>query len=867
MIFQPEHNPTLSIAVGRNRKETRWQNKSVEWAWLLKKLSKTHRTSETVAEYAAMPKPMQDEKKDVGGFVGGYLTGGRRRKGSVLHRTLLTLDADYLKAGEAETLWSDFTLLSGAAACVYSTHKHTPSAPRLRLVVPLSREVNSDEYAAIGRRLAGDLNIEWFDPTTFEPERLMYWPSTSTDGEYMFEWQDGPELNVEEWLERYVDWKDVSEWPISARVDRVVRRSMQKQGEPTEKPGLVGAFCRTYDVHEAVEAFLSDVYTPCSGAAEGRYSYVLGSTAAGVVIYDDKFAYSHHGSDPAGGKLSNAFDLVRLHKFGLLDDDCDIDTPINKRPSYAAMTELAAKDKAVRRKVGEERLADFDDGYQFDPTGDGDVVIGDGVVEADLEGLLSGTGVKAKADIGKANGRSEKDTRGEDQEDSSEVSHHTDLGDTKWLETLEVDAKGNYKPTIDNIVIILENDPRLKGTVGWNSFARREVVTGRLPWRLKKRGSSDDLTDVDDAGFRHYIEKVYGMSTKDKVKDALSLVVRKHAFHPVRDYLDGLEGMWDGVPRVDRLFIDFLGAEDCKYTKVVTRKALVACVARIMVPGIKFDNVLTLVGRQGAGKSQILKRLGKEWYSDSLSGVGTKEAYELLQGAWVIEMAELAGLRKAEVDQIKHFISKTEDTFRAAYGRRTETSKRECVFFGTTNDTAGFLQDQTGNRRWWPLLVMVRENVLDVFKDMTPDYVDQVWAEAVELWGKGETLHLSAEEYRLAEQAQKEHTEIDERVGIIRAYLEMEVPSNWESMEIYERRAYVAAWRDESADPGDGGYVRDKICAAAVFNECFNNLNKEMTPYNTKFIHQIFLTFEDWKRVKSTHRFSLYGHQMYYQKM
>lgn len=858
MTFQPEHNPTLSIAVGRNRKETRWQNKSVEWAWLLKRLSETHRTAETVAEYSAMPKSMQDERKDVGGFVGGYLTGGRRRKGSVLHRSLLTLDADHLKAGEHETLWSDFTLLTGAAACVYSTHKHTPAAPRLRLVVPLSREVSADEYAAIGRRLAGDLNIEWFDPTTFEPERLMYWPSSSVDGEYMFDWQNGPELDVDEWLGRYVDWTDVSEWPISVRVDRVVRKSMQKQGEPTEKHGLVGAFCRTYDIHEAIEKFLSDVYTPCDGAAEGRYSYVLGSTAAGVVIYDDKFAYSHHGTDPAGGKLSNAFDLVRLHKFGLLDDDCDIDTPINKRPSYESMMGLAAQDKGVRRKVGEERLADFDDGYEVEDGADmmGGCKEGD-APEADLSGFLP-----AFKDLG-VGGNIE-------YVDESDPAQFKDtLGDTSWLEKLDVDKKGNYKTTIDNIVIILENDPRLKGTVGWNSFARREVVTGRLPWRLKKRGSADDLSDVDDAGFRHYIEKVYGMSTKDKVKDALSLVVRKHAFHPVRDYLEGLEGMWDGVERVDRLLIDFLGAEDSEYTRVVTRKALVACVGRVLVPGVKFDNVLTLVGRQGVGKSQIIKRLGKEWYSDSFSGVGTKEAYEQIQGAWIIEVAELAGLKRAEVEQIKHFISKTEDTFRAAYGRRTETSKRECVFWATTNDMAGFLTDQTGNRRWWPVTVGLRGNEpsLNVFRDMTPDYVDLIWAEAIELWNKGETLYLTADQTKLAEKAQTQHLEVDERVGILEAYLEMEVPANWEKMELYERRAYISAWRDDNAEPGEGSYVRDKVCAAEVFHECFNNVNKDMTPYNTKFIHQLFLTFEGWERVDSTQRFKLYGTQKYYRKL
>ena len=273
---------SFDIATGRSRKETNWRNKEFTWSELIKKVSVTHRTAETHSEYVTAKKTRQDEIKDIGGFVGGYLSTGRRKSGNVLHRQLITLDLDYAKPG----FWDDFTLLYGNAALVYSTHKHAPDSPRLRLIVPLDRPVYADEYEAIARKLAGSIDIELFDPTTFQPERLMYWPSTSKDGEYIFEYQDGEWLNADEILSSYYDWKDSSEWPVSSKVDKLVQRSINKQGDPLEKPGVIGAFCRTYTVTEVLEIFLADVYEPC--AVENRYTYKEGSTAAGLIVYEDK---------------------------------------------------------------------------------------------------------------------------------------------------------------------------------------------------------------------------------------------------------------------------------------------------------------------------------------------------------------------------------------------------------------------------------------------------------------------------------------------------------------------------------------------------------------------------------------------------
>ena len=266
-----------------------------------------------------------------------------------------------------------------------------------------------------------------------------------------------------------------------------------------------------------------------------------------------------------------------------------------------------------------------------------------------------------------------------------------------WLLKLEANKKGEYQSTIDNIKVILLNDPNLKGKMGYNEFNFKPTVLGNLPWRKKE--NSEVWSDGDDSGLRHYIEHVYNITGVQKVSDALAIVQEMNKFHPVRDFLGPLE--WDKVERLDTLFIDYLGAADDNYTRTVTRKAFTAAVARIYQPGIKFDTMTVLTGPQGLGKSTLLSFLGKEWHSDSFTTVMGKEAYEQLHGCWLIEMAELSATKKAEVEAVKHFISKQEDNYRQAYGRRVGSYKRQCVFFGTTNDfkqgSLGFTQIAYGD--------------------------------------------------------------------------------------------------------------------------------------------------------------------------
>lgn len=778
-----KYEGSLALSVGKSRRDKQWDNVNVTWGQLIEKLSSTVYTSETLEEYKNSPKDLQDNIKDVGGFVGGTLKEGRRTKASVMDRQLLTLDCDYATS----YLWDTLDMLFDFAAVIYSTHKHCEERPRFRLVIPLNRRVTPEEYEAIGRKVAKDIGMDYFDDSTYEPSRLMYWPSTSSDGEFVFHYKDAPWLNSDEVLNSYENWKDRSTWPESSRANKHRRALANKQGSPREKTGIIGGFCRCYSTPQVIDKFLNHIYIPTMD--KDRYTYVKGSTSGGLVIYQEgDFAYSYHSTDPMSGLLCNAFDLMRLHSFGHLDEGVPEDTPSINLPSYKAMIDFARNDNQVKLTIGKERL------------------------------------LQAKMDF-----------KVEEELDGDEAN--------QWMQHLEVDKLGQYKPTIENISLILENDENLKGKIALNEFSHRTMIKGNLPWhRLLNKKEGDQWKDSDDSSLRHYIEKVYRITSPMKINDGLLIVEEKNKFHPIRDYFNSL--VWDGVKRVDNLFIDYLGASDTKYNRMVTRKALVAGVARIFNPGVKFDYMLVLVGKQGVGKSHILSLLGQNWYSDSFNTVQGKEAYEQLQDAWIIEMAELTAAKKAETEAVKHFISKREDIYRVAYGKRVTKFPRQCVFFGTTNEM-DFLKDKTGNRRFWPVMVEKHRIKKDLWREDIKAEIHQIWAEAVELWKMGEGLFLEQELEKQAVKIQEKHTEISSMEGLIHEYLEMPLPENWEDLDVAARRSYIHGTNfKEEAIPTK---KRDKICAMEIWVELLQGDPKYMKPMNSREINDVLRVLEDWE--------------------
>ena len=288
-------------------------------------------------------------------------------------------------------------------------------------------------------------------------------------------------------------------------------------------------------------------------------------------------------------------------------------------------------------------------------------------------------------------------------------------------------------------------------------------------------------------------------------------------FHCVRDYLRNLT--WDGVHRIDTFFIDYLGALDNEYVRTVTRKTLTAAVRRVMEPGSKWDNMLVLIGAQGLGKSELLSRLGKEWFSDSLSDMQGKDAYEALRGYWIIEVSELEAMKKAEVASTKKFISKKVDSFRVSYGKRTQDFPRQCVFFGTTNEKI-FLKDPTGNRRFFPVTVGFNKPTKSIFgnEDIESE-IDQVWAEAVAAWKNGEDQWIGREMELVAAKVQEQHTEENSLIGMLDDYLEKEIPANWYKQSKNYRISYITNNGDFNAVDDVQLMKRNKVCTAEVWCE------------------------------------------------
>ncbi|MES5415216.1 phage/plasmid primase, P4 family [Enterococcus mundtii] len=347
-----KYNGEIHLAIGSSKTEKKWKNRSQNWSDFLQRLTTPTITQETVNDYKKMPKSRQDDIKDVGGFVGGWLKEGKRKRGHAQQRSLVTLDAD----STSLDFWEDVKLLFDHAAAVYTTHSHLVKGPRYRLIIPLKRPVTAEEYEPLARKLAEVFGMDNFDDTTYQAERLMYFPSHSIDGEYFTDYLDLPWVDPDEVLSSYDDWRDASFWPESSRGHSIRESQAKKAGDPLEKKGIVGAFCRSYDIVSAIEEFLPDIYGPTG--REDRWTYLGGSTSGGLVIYDDKFAYSHHGTDPVGDQLVNAFDLVRIHKFGDLDDEAKSGTPPQKMKSYRAMNEFLQENELIMAQMQKERLGE-----------------------------------------------------------------------------------------------------------------------------------------------------------------------------------------------------------------------------------------------------------------------------------------------------------------------------------------------------------------------------------------------------------------------------------------------------------------------------------------------------------------------------
>ena len=774
----------LPVAYGNSCFAKTWPNKAITFDELCVRLEQTIRTTESVEEYPKLPKAERDRAKDKGGFVGGQLRDNRRKRENVACRSMLTLDCDHAAVGFIARY------ISGCkyAACIYTTHGHTPETPRVRVLVPMTRDVTPDEFVAISRYFADEWGIDQFDECSYRPHQLMYWPTTPANGEYVFQRVDGDWLDPDAYLAGHPNWKDCSLLPTSSRESAVREGSKKPQEDPLEKRSVVGAFCRTYGIEAAIATFLADVYEP--SVMEGRYDYIPADSSAGVVIYDDKFVYSHHATDPACGKLLNAFDLVRIHKFA--DDD--------DKKSFAAMMDFASKDDQVKLLMTQERVADAS--QEFD-----------------------------------------------EQED--------------WRKQLKYMTRSSVlENSVWNLNLILNNDPDFAG-FAYNELANRIQVTGDLPWERPEGNLF--WRDADTAQLKSLIDARYLPFSSRNHDVAFMKAADDRHFHPIRDYLDALPP-WDGVTRVEDLFITYLKADNTTYVRAVTKKTFAAAVARIYRPGVKFDCVPVLDGEQGIGKSSIVKDLvTPEYYSESLSltDMDDKSGAEKLQGFWVVEIGELAGMKKADIEKVKSFLSTSDDKYRPSYGRTVESHPRQCVIIATVNGERGYLRDITGNRRFW--IIKLHQQKQKQKWRFDQRFRDQFWAEAKAIYESGEALFLEGDILEAAEQAQRSAMEVDERIGMVEEYLNTLLPSNWDGMDIYARREFLS--NPISPVIATGTVSREFVSNAEIWCECFGRSFQDLKPTDSYAIAALMTQVPGWERTKTTQRQPIYGKQRLYMRI
>lgn len=706
----------IRFSVGRGRNLGKAKNVALPFRQFANRFKEPVRTGERFKDYLKLPHAEQVTLKGINGwYFRSQIKGKKRNRDSALPSDLITLDFDNATPEFAERILAGEVLPDTLWIC-HSSRRHTDDSPRLRLIIVLATPLSNDDYGPISRIICHliDPEMSMVDPVSFRPAQMMFMPTTSKDGDWLYHENKGQPLDWETEAEIFNltvgDWHDYRLLPTVESEN--LRARVDKAEDPTTKEGLVGDFCRAYSVPEAIEKFLPDIYEPVADhSAKPRYTYLGGTTANGAVVEDDGlFLYSHHGSDPCGDMLVNAFDLVRIHKFGDLDEDVSDDTPQGKRPSWKAMFDFVSDDPGFRESRVRSRYnltAQFtDDDVEAEPAP-----------------------VPARTDSGyvpqRPGARRPKPAK-------------------NWVAGLELSRDGRIIGTPANVLEIIRSDRRLRECMEFNEFT--QTVVTRVQLDLHGTGMSPPVPRDTVNGDRwgdHLTARVRALLSwqngDDKpgwgvtvptgsVDEAVEIAARDLPFHPVKDTL--LSAEWDGTARLDTFFHDMLGCDNDAYTRAASRLFFVAAVARVFEPGHKFDYVPILEGPQGVRKSTFVSCIASGYFGELTANFDDERAMvESMRGKLIVEFPELSSMKRSTLEATKAMVSRTMSTVRMAYARREDDFPRQCVFMGTTNE-ATYLVDRTGNRRWWPIPVKVESIDTDLVEALMP----QIWAEAVHVY-------------------------------------------------------------------------------------------------------------------------------------
>lgn len=380
--------------------------------------------------------------------------------------------------------------------------------------------------------------------------------------------------------------------------------------------------------------------------------------------------------------------------------------------------------------------------------------------------------------------------------------------DDDWKSMFQLTDKGKLENIPYNYYIAIKYDPDFYGGPIYDSFKGQNMyhfdTVGRYVEELQK------TTDEHTSFIYKRISTKYRIGTKAPyVRQMLTAIGQENKIDSALEYFDSLT--WDGQPRLENFLINCVGVEDSDYSRLLTKKQFVAIVARQYEPGKKKDEALILSGLQGIGKSLFLSQVcpHEDWFVDKIKNLDSKDVVMDIAGKIIGEFSELSGLSKAEVETVRNFLSAQKDTIRKPYGHDSDDYKRRIVFFGTTNDTE-ILNDPAGNRRFWVL--QCRRKITDFVAVLKwiEENRDQLWAEAVYYYKQGYSIYLTPEEKKLVEEGNKKFVYVDERIGLIEKFIEMEFPDDWYKWDTYQQREYF------NALGGWDGKIKEEFCVSEI---------------------------------------------------
>lgn len=757
------------------------------------------RTKETVLEYQKGSRDFKLKCKDKGGFIAGKSRANMRMATNITSRNMVTLDMDYCPSNILEILKSktelDFPFF------IYSTHSHTHEEPRLRLIVPLSKEIETELYEPVARGVASVIGIEYFDATTFQANRIMYFPSVSIDGDYICEEFNLIEnikepLDPQKMLDKYMDYKNIAEFQKPHYIAGLKTEKIEKgkiANSTKTKYRIVNAFNTEYSIFEAIDDFLKDVYQKEKQA--DRYTFIGGESKNGLVILNEQYAYSHHGTDPAQGRLLNAFDIVRIHKFGKQDAD------ITEQLEYEKYTKSSSY----------QAMVDF--------------------IRGNLPSVM-----KHMPEFEKISKNEREFTNGQPETEEGSVE------ESDWRLTLDYtgsEADRHPKSNARNIKIIFENDEYFKDLFYFDSL-RDAICFNRSPHWNKEKSKGEMVSDEDDSEIRIYLNTVYQIAGKDLIYDSVVHQASKKRRHPIRTFLAKLPE-WDGTPRIENIITTLFDIEQNEYYKQASKAWWVGIIQRIMVPGSKFDMMLVICGEQGVGKSQFGKSVATLHWNGDMTQIDSqpnffgddelpfdkKDAYEQLGGIMIYELPEFEKYyKKSDASTIKSFVSKTSDKFRKSYGRRVGEYKRQCVFVATTNDMRP-LRDRTGNRRFLPFYSRLPRHQSRLYDKnyWNEDIRNQCLAEALHYFDEGfnPMTKFTADAVREWEELNEKATIENDSLPIVEMYVENNFPVNFFTYDFNNMKRYYHENVDHTYE---GTYLhrkkREEFSVKEIYCMAFN---------------------------------------------